>query len=158
MILFFFICNCGCTMTDEQQQKQHNNTWTTTTITRKTSIHILVIENWAIYVYWSFPCSCWCCWCVIVLLKKKQHDTWNITIMRTWKYKFTYIFCSMINNWLCVYLVVVLDFVVTHLILLLQNKITHERCQKAVLHQVSLTLAIRCTQLRCLMRKVVLHI
>ena len=28
--------------------------------------------------------------------------------------------------------------------------------QKAVVHQVSMTFAVRCTQLRCLMRKVVL--
>ena len=46
-------------MTDEQQQEQHNYTVTTTTMTIKTSIHILVIENGAIYVD---------CFCVVVVV------------------------------------------------------------------------------------------
>ena len=83
-------------------------------MTIKMSIHILIIENWAIYVDWSLCCCC-CCYCVIVLLQQQQNDTlntwycvitllqqqqndtWNATRTRTKRSIYIHFF-SMINN------------------------------------------------------------
>ena len=67
------------------------------------------------------------------------------------KYSFTYMFCSIIHNSICLLL-----FCCYSLILLLQQQNYTWEMPIGVLHQVSLTFAVRCTQLRCLMRKVVL--
>ena len=93
------------------------------------------------------------CYCVIVLLQQQQNDTWNTTWTRT-KDQSTYILCWMINKSFFLLLMLFLLF-------LSQNyKITHEKCQKAVLHVVSLTFIVRCkvsltytvrhTQVRCI--------
>ena len=57
----FVLVHCAFTIRDEQQYQQHNYT-VTTTMTIKTSIQKLVIQNWAIYVDWSFCCCCSCCY------------------------------------------------------------------------------------------------
>ena len=127
---YYFICNCGCTMTDEQQH--YNYTVITTKMTMKTSIQIVDIENWAIYVDWCFHscCCCYCaivllqqqqndklntCYCVIVFLQKQQNDTWNTTTTRT-KISMYIHFLFKINNsillLLLLFLLLLCNFVV----------------------------------------------
>ena len=72
------------------------------------------------------------------------------------KYEFTYKFCSIIHKLNLFIVVIVVCFWCYSVILLLQQQHYTWEMPIGVLHQVSLTFAVRCTHLRCLMRKVVL--
>ena len=73
------------------------------------------------------------------------------------KYEFTYMFCSIIHNSIFLLLLLLLLFLLLLCNFAVATITLHMRNANRVLHQGSLTFAVRCTQLRCLMRKVVLH-
>ena len=141
VILLLFMCNCGDTQIN-------NNNKITYEQQQQSGYDLLKIEQ-EIYVDWSYCCCCFSLW----------RDMYKWTTRRTKLH--------MINNY---------NKIILHLITLKGYNIVSDHVgqmcplvepsssQRVVLHQFTLTctvrhdlMLVRCTQFRCLMRKVVLY-